>query len=246
VDVVAGSGAAAFFTDGFESGDLSNVQGGFDWQTADPDVTVQAGRGTNASYGLQFRFVGVPAGSDSGAECRFDMGALYSEVTIEFDLYVPDGTEAWGGAAYFHRTDSPNNNKFFRLWGSTYSDREKVGASLWRTASGGSNTNAEWSVGGGIGENGTSGQRAELIGSADLGAWMAVKFYVKAPTASTGGIVQIWKNGALLIERANLANYTEGELHAYRYGYLFGAANSGFDSTTYLIIDNVKFYSGVA
>lgn len=245
VDVVAGAGTAAFFTDTFSTGDLSHTEGGASWDLsnagAGDSVAVVSGTG-NTGNGLVFTFGGGASGDDAWAEQNFDLGALYSELTIDFDLYIPDGTEAWGGAAYAHRNDSPSNNKFIRLWGADYSDDEKVGASLFYDAAG-SNINIEWSEAqGGIGVNEQAS--ASFIRAADLGEWMSVRVYAKAPTASTDGVLRIWKNGSLVIERTAMGNYTVGEPHAYRYGYLLGYANSGFASTTKIVIDNVRVYEG--
>lgn len=250
VDVVGGVGITPFFSDGFESGDFSTTQNGVTWSgVGDADVTVQSGRGVDGTKSAQFRFVGTAPGGDAGAERRFDLGALYTELTIAFDLYIPDGTEAWGGAAYAHRADSPSNNKFFRLWPADYNDDTKVGASFWTTTDSGviSKTRSEWvqPQNTSIGEAGVA--RAAFINNSDRGAWIAVKIYCKAATSTANGTMRIYKNGALAIDNSNAVdNYRAALPEGWRYGYLLGAANSGFDATTYLQIDNVKFYAGEA
>jgi hypothetical protein len=249
VDVVGfGAGGSTVFADDFESGDLTHTQGAAAWTGwntgggATAGVgSVQTGRGS-PGYGANFQFTGGASGTDSSVELRFDLGALYTELTVMFDMYIPDGGESWGGAAYAHRNDSPGNNKLIRLWGVDYADDEKVGASLFHNA-GYSNVNAEWSeAGAGIGVNGQAS--AAFIEAGDLGTWINVKVYVKAPTASTDGVLRIYKNGTLLIERTAMDNYAVGEAHAYRYGYLMGWANSGFAATTHVVLDNVVISEG--
>lgn len=238
--------STSFFYDGFESGNFSYTENGVSWTGFDGDVTVQAGRGVDLTHSAQFRFLGTAPGGDASAERRFDLGAIYSELTITFDFYIPDGNESWGGAAYAHRNESPNNNKFFRLWPIDYSDHTKVGASFWRngTAPGISTTRSEWSINyGGIGEKGAA--RAAFINESDLGTWIPVKIYCKAPTASQDGTMIIYKNNAPIISNINTMNSYHPEYPiGWRYGYLLGWANSGFDATTYLQIDNVRFYVG--
>lgn len=237
VDVVKGSGATAFFTDGFSSGDLTHAEGGASW-LASTNTSVQSGRG-NPGYALQYTFSTSAA---TIAEQRFDLGALYNELTIEFDIYIPNGAEPWGGAAYSHVNASPSNHKFFRLWGTDYADKEKIGASLFYE-SGYSEIGPEWDTGGGIGQKLPHGYG--FISLSDLGKWMAVKIYIVAATSTTMGTMKIWKNGTLWIDATGTMNsYEAGEAHAYRYGYLLGAANGGFAGTTYMMIDNVRFYAG--
>ena len=247
-DAIAGPGPTTglMFTDGFETGDKSHTENSVAWGGS-TNAAVQASRG-NPGYALQFTFTGTASGSDATAEQRFDLGALYSELTITFDLYVPDGAEAWGGAAYAHRNDSPNNNKFFRLWPVTYDDRTKVGASLLRSSNQGvsvSDTRSEWAVdGGGVGTKGAAA--ASIITPSDLGTWIAIKLYCKAATASVDGTLQIYKNGALIIDNdGTVDNYHAEHPEGWRFGYLFGWSNSGFDATTYLQVDNVRIYEGV-
>lgn len=250
VDAARNTQLVSFFSDGFETGNLSYTQGGASWgaSAASSDgssVTLVSGAG-NPGYGLVFSYAGeADLAQTSRCEQFFDLGALYTEVTIEFDLYIPAGTESYGGSAYVHRdsTDS-DNNKFIRLWHTTESvDEEKVGASLFRVTGDYSDINAEW--GAAMGVNGQPS--ASFIRASDLGTWINVRFYAKAPSAAANGTIKIWRNGVLIIDRTALVDsYNASELHAYRYGYLLGTANSGFTDTTKFVIDNVKFYVGEA
>ena len=246
-----------FFTDGFESGDLTRTENGAFWYTpntgADDDVSVVTGRG-NPGKSLQFTFTAEPDLALFGfAEARFSLGADYTELTIAFDLYIPSGAEGWGSAAYAHRDSTgSDNNKFFRLWPSTGdTDREEVGASLLLNSvpNGYSAIRSEWNVPEPAGSDMTErGQaKASFISAADLGTWIAVKLYCKAATATTNGTLRIYKNGTLVIDNSEtVANYNAASPHSWRYGYLLGFANSGFTNTTMLQIDNVRFYAGAA
>ena len=233
------------FSDSFASDNLSRDVGPATWNApVNTQVYANRGKGYNtttfATSALQFTFNGTAPGGDAWAEQRFDLGRVYPELLISFDMYIPDGTEAWGGAAYNHRVESPGNNKFFRLWGTGYNDREKVGASLFPDSTGTSYSKirAEWSVGGGgIGEKGVA--RTPFITT--LGTWTSVKIYAKAATTDQYGSMKIWKDDTLVLDNTyGINNYTTGEAHGYRYGYLLGWANSGFTNTTYILLDNVS------
>jgi hypothetical protein len=216
--------ASVIFKDGFETGNLSFTSGGAKW-TDWPDVTVSTTQKRTGSYAAKFHF-------GNWAELRFDLGQLYSEVWISYSLYIPTN--------YTHRVggDGPNN-KFLRIWGNDYADIEKVGYSTW-PSSGNSDLQADWDTGTGIGPKGSG--TSNFISAADKGKWMTVKIYIKSVTASAKGSMKLWKNGVLLIDDSNaVSNYTAGNAHAYRYGYLLGAANSGFADSTDLFIDDVVF-----
>lgn len=236
---VAGSGEL-LFDDTFETGNLNRtVTTGAttaSWITGDSvNVSAQTTQPQSGTYSCRARFAGTEPGlgdaSDATAELRFDLGKLCTEVWITYGLYITAG---------FVYRDS-TNNKFFRLWGATYGDQEKVGASWWGPTSGSNlcRINADWNTGPGMGEHGTD--YAAAITTSDLGTWMTVKIQVKAATAIADGTLKIWKNGTLIINNTDsMDNYTSGEPHAYRYGYLLGWANSGFLAQTDLFIDNVK------
>lgn len=224
--------AAVIFKDDFESGGLLTKLTA-SLTTAlwgdHPQVSVTADRAVSGSRASKFHF-----GSDSNwAELRFDLGKVYPEVWLSISMYVPSN--------YVHRVggDGPNN-KLLRLWGSDYNNWEKVGYSTWPD-NGLSSAAADWGGGGpGVGPKGQ--WAGNFIGSSDLGKWMKIKVQAKAATSSTPGTLRLWKNGVLVLNDSNaLNNYTEGEPHGYRYGYLLGAANSGFAATTDIYIDDVVF-----
>jgi hypothetical protein len=224
------SAAAALFSDGFETGNLSNTQNGVKWDSS-TSTKVDSTILKNGKYSLKFNYAAAAADGDSFSEQRFDLGALYKELWFDFDLYVPSN--------FTHR-DSPgtDNNKFFRLWGVTYDEAEKVGASFWPQGDGYSLVQADWDLGGGPGPNGAIARN--FISSSDRGNWMNVKIHIIAATSAAPGTLQIWKNGTLVIDNSGIVkNYSGSKPNAYRYGYFLGWSNSGFNTETNFFIDNL-------
>lgn len=254
----SGTGTELYFED-WESAALgSNANGrganGFTWggHLGSGGVAVSDWNSNGGTKSMRFSFLGGPAGTQYNAQLAFDLGTGYREVTLEYDIYIPDGTESYGGAAYTHRSHvaplTDSNHKFFRLFPATaanwgYDSTEKVGASLYRKSSTGlSQVNIEFNLGGGMGEGGGAGNtRNDFIEPADLGTWISVKLVCKAPTADvTGpGLIQIWKNGVKVDEWAP-DNYAAGQPHNLQRGYLFGAPNGGFAEDTYIFLDNFR------
>ena len=223
---------AEIASDGFERGALAGPL----WGSA-TSVTVSTDRAHAGSRSAKFHFGGnASLDADAWSELRFDLGAVYPELWLRYRLHIP--------ANFVHRdANSSDNNKFIRLWGSTYSDLEKVGASTWLNApaDGYSALIVDWnSNGDGIGPKGTV--CGQFIAAADRGTWMDVMIHAKAATATARGTFQVWKNGSLAIDGAGTVdNFTAGEAHGYRYGYLLGWANSGFAQDTDFAIDDVVF-----
>jgi hypothetical protein len=230
--------AEIIFQDDFETGDFSTIRGAAKWGIREK-ATVVSDRAVSGSKSAKFHYPGnVDPTKDAWAELRFDLGALYPEVWIEFNLYIPSN--------FVHAAVSPNNNKFFRLWPATYDDRAKVGASFMvdSTAGNVSRMRAEWDSGADTKGMTTRGSFAYgLINSQDLGNWMKIRIYVKSATTSTMGTINIWKNGVLVVENAGTVNAyaTVPPANAYRYGYLLGWANSGYAADTYLYLDDAIF-----
>jgi hypothetical protein len=151
---------------------------------------------------------------------------------IAYKIYYPSN--------YVHRdADGTDNNKFFRLWGTDYNDKEKVGATSENTSGGGSSVRFTWDTGTGQGPKGPS---ATLVDSSNKGRWTSIKIQVVAPTARKKGTLKMWKDGVLILNNENsVDNYNAASRHAYRYGYLLGWSNSGFSKDTYIYIDDVVF-----
>jgi hypothetical protein len=213
--------------DDFESGKLGKPL----W-IGDTYVSVVEGQAVSGTKAARFHFSGSPAG-DALAELRFDLGKPYRDLWFAYSFYIPKN--------YTHRQSG--NHKFFRLWGTDYGDKEKIGASTWGNspADGFSRLRCDWdSTGGGMGEGGKN--YPNFITAADLGTWMRVMIHCEAATAEVKGTIQIWKNGTLIIDNPNqVALYKEGSIHAYKQGYLLGWANKGFAEDTDFYIDDVVF-----
>lgn len=218
--------------DGFEGGIFGPL-----W-IGTTSVSLSSDRAHGGSRAAKFHFAGDPAiTGDAWSELRFDLGAVHPELWIRYQLYIP------GNYAHRDADGASDNNKFIRLWGSTYDDLEKAGASTWLDSppDGFSALITDWNRhGDGIGPKGGAFDR--FIGPADRGTWIDVMIHAKAATATAFGGMRFWKNGVLAIDgTGTMDNYTPGEAHGYRYGYLLGWANTGFAADTDLYIDDVVF-----
>jgi hypothetical protein len=258
----SGTGVASgmlplLFSDDFSSGDLSHTQNGISWASS-TRTAVSSDNSKGGPYSLKFTF-----DANSDAEQRFALGTVRTELMLTFDLYIPTGTEAYGGAAYAIPDVNPNNNKLLRLWRGDQSDGNdgysqfwvKAGASTTRNGSGGAEIarliQEYGKSGGGVGQFG-NGDPTEadaqsydhFITTADRGTWLAIQIHVKAATAAgNNGVIETWKNGTQVASCSALDIYPGSDAeNGFDFGYLLGFANSGFASTTYLFIDNVKIY----
>jgi hypothetical protein len=241
--------AEPIFSDDFESGNLGKSQNGVSWGTSS-SAAVSTDIAHSGTRSLRFSFAGGGAGSDSNAEQRFALGREYSEVDISFYIYYPDGSEGLG-ARYVHRTESPANNKFIRVWKGNTSDGNqgytdqwvKAGVSTWPTGNGDSD------IGGEIGtDTKPTGQynarsKSGAINDSMRGKWTLMRIHMKASTATNrnDGIIEMWANGAQLFRSADLPLYpSNGSSPAFQFGYLLGWANSGFAQATRIYIDDVQ------
>jgi len=248
------------FSDDFSSGDKLKEENGFFW-SGGVRSTVSTLNPRSSTHSIRSVYnARADENSDSWTETRFNLGILYKEIDIQFDLYVPDGTEPWGGAAYYQEdAPGPDNNKLFRLWGSGGRDNsninsytqhhEKIGASLWPEGNGQSRTQQEWNRQAvSIGAKGPSSPG--FIASSDLGKWMTIRFYARLPTelfaddADSDGFYKTYKNGTLILDNP-LNNYSDGYDHGWVDGYVLGWANTGFVEETIMFLDNFVF-KGIA
>src|SRR6185312_8319360 len=95
VGVSLPAGAQTIFSDSFESGDLSHAQGSFKW-ASHTATSVISGFAHTGTHSLKFSFPAGTPSQGSWAEQRFNMGANYQELYIEWYAYYPDGTEGLG------------------------------------------------------------------------------------------------------------------------------------------------------
>jgi hypothetical protein len=239
----------AFFSDDFASGDTSKAENGFSWN--DRSFPVSQGFGHGDDHALRFEFGPDPAGDDSSAELRFELGRQVEEVWIELWVYYPTGDEGLGSARYEHRDDeSSDNNKFLRLWRGEYDERPKVGASTLPTAdgSGGGNSrmineyNPIGSSMGGFGSGGSAWVTDDDPDTCHRGEWTRVRMYfsVSEPGASNGA-ARWWVGDTLVYEATDLPNDAEDPANNHlERGYLLGWANSGFTELTHVYVDDVS------
>jgi hypothetical protein len=251
--------SADIFVDDFESGSTSKTMNGVRWRTgsATSVVTDIAHSGTRS---LKFVFKGVSSGDDSFAEQRFDLGADYKEITVEFWAYYPNGSEGLG-AKYEHRNDtSTDNNKFIRVWKGDTSDGNNGYSSYWikggastLPASGGSSIIGEYGwngsgVGRQPGDVPDAGSYSSFITSAQLGKWTKFRFHAKAATTGKGdGVLELFRDDVKVLGATNLPWYPHnGQTSAFNMGYILGWANSGFSQTTNIYVDDVRISTGAS
>lgn len=242
--VPSGGSSMPFFADNFDSGTKTNANG-FSWSSSGSRVTVSAERAFSGTHALRFRFGPDTLGGDSSAEQRFTLTENLAEIWIEYMLFVPTN--------YFHRTDSPANNKFIRLWGDSYSAANKVGASTMPALSGASTIAFEynyesWGDGTlGFGPSGVSGARSPSSGFAGesmRGKWTRVRIHARHVSGANtrDGVLRMWLDGELAVSFLNVPQKYDSARPYWNAGYLLGWANSGYATETVLFIDDVKLY----
>lgn len=224
--------AVVIAEDNFDTGVKSSLWKDFAYTTVEK-LPSESGRD---GYGLKFWYRGNSSDiEDATAEARFDLNKEYTEVLIEFDLFVP--------LNYRHLmpSDKVANNKFLRLWQTNYSEGEQIGAgTLVQDNNGTSIIGTDhklypnWGISTGV------KQARNFITADDLGKWISIKIYASAPTDQHPGSIRIYKNKYLLLDDTNIANILPGT-QGWRYGYLLGWANSGFREDTIFYMDNVRF-----
>ncbi|GGY82240.1 hypothetical protein GCM10011613_28740 [Cellvibrio zantedeschiae] len=218
--------------DNFESGVHSSLWNGFSYVSV-AKLPQETGR---TGYGLKMWYKGTALDtSDADAEARFDLKKEYTDLLIEFDLFIP--------ANYKHVTPSDRaaNNKFLRLWQVSYSEGEQIGAgTIPQDNTTTSIIGTDYKRFPNWGVSTAVKQSRDFITPEDLGHWMAIKIYARAPTDTSNGVLRIYKNKYVVLDDTNIANILPGT-QGWRYGYLLGWANSGFREDTILYIDNVRF-----
>lgn len=258
-----------YFADKLIGGVRRGSQSGYGWLSNTSEVTIDSRNPyPGDTHSLFFLF---PAAGGT-PEQRFILGQNLTEIYLGWYRYIPNGSEGTGSAAYFHRNGpSSDNNKELRLWDSYAGDpdtsyaneRVKTGGStipeptsggydnldinnqiIWRDASGAliRYGDAGWPAPPPFGYSSWT-----VVG--DLGTWMKTQFYAKLESANDAhdGIVQWWKNGTLVFSNTGLAFRDYQDLgNWFKYGYLYGAANSGFDNDTILQVTRFRMASTLA
>ena len=204
------------------------------------------GLANSGSHSLCFLYHGKPSGQDSTAEQKFELGRPVTEVWVKYFIRFPRN--------YFHRADSPSNNKFFYFWSKDYQDEgDEVSWHLWASGDTGNSvltyvTFDEY----GHHPNLKDGIPKPVFvdRSRDLERWIKVILHWKRQSGpdEADGVVQVWasdRDGSLrnLISATNLT-HTWGRYSNYNFvdrGYVLGWANSGFEQDTDICIDDISF-----
>ncbi len=225
------STAGVLYENGFESSTVTAQQNG---------ISLGGGAGTGVSSvraykgtkSLEFRFDGGPLKTDAWAERRIRFGKPYSEVWVKYDLYVP--------ANYFHRNDSPSNNKFFAIFNNGYKPGYQVNFSMYPSGSGDSLARIHYYKNGR--EQSSDNLPSKLLfGTSDRGRWHRIVMHFKVPAtlSSADGVMRLWKNGESIISVTNLASNGTSGLNYIDEAYILGWSNSGFNETTYMYVDDL-------
>jgi len=234
---------AAFFTDGFESGDLSHTENGAFWFSGGgQDATVSSTRAHSGTRSMRFEY--APEPDHLWSEERFNLGDPKTDVYIQYWV--------WFDSNYVHAS-SGNNNKFIRIWSenSAYEgDPVKMGASLLYDATYMATMQGEMGEAGGdtpsclasIGQFHTLGTWPI---AENLGRWALFEWHFKLDSGAGDGALELWVDGVKEIDGTSLSFIgapcgAEGSRY-FRVGYLFGYDNARFAETTYMYVDDVKF-----
>ena len=245
----ASGGVSPFFEEQWASGDFTQEAGGFSWG-ATTNVVILTDNPHSGTYSARFRYVGKTNPGFAFAELRFTMSPL-QEVWFEYYIYIPDGNEAYGGAAYAHRTpiSGSSNNKFWKV------AELHSGAAVTALLEGYPSTTEDWITrprpmwgcpldGQASSERGMTHSDA-TVDATDLGAWHLFQFHIKvSDVGQANGAWQFKKDGGYVVNETALENDPTQTANAfYKVGYLMGWSDSGFDETTYIFIDDIKFYN---
>jgi len=241
----------SIFFDDFSSGDLSKTGNGFAWGSSD-----------NSSVVSQKLRIAYPASANM-AEQRFTLGTnKYKELWVKYDLYVsPDCNHQPDGG-------SDNNKGHIMLWSNTNGTSANDGYNApgemlfslelnpHSNGDGGSFiaprihgfTSANVNI---IDYNGANEAICPNgIVVADKGISRQFIIHVKSATylgagdntnyygAAADGVLEIWKDGVLLMRNLELGLYNEEAWQGFNRGYLFGARNAVNSVADYLDIDN--------
>lgn len=239
-----GGGASPFFSDGFESGDLSHTENGASWLGTPFSDSLGARTPSQTlprtgSWSCLFRYNG------GSAELRYNVGANRPEMWMEWYWFPP--------ADWFHLSDGLNNNKFFALWGGTDYQGADIAYLIIEFSSDGVNNsgNANMRL-----LRAPSGSRPSVeptaqklflggAGPAVKGQWNRIRVHVDVGTGAgnNDGVWEIWVNDTKLYDLQSMDFYPSGGTHPYwTMGYFMGSFNQeGSDDSFY--IDDVKMYA---
>lgn len=253
-------GPVALFADDFENGFTPAKAGEAGWGPLGPNVALSTDVAHSGTHSLRFTFIGKPDCQDSTAEQRFSLGRQLPEVWLDFWVLFPAGGEG-GSARYYHRwqypccpaSSSQDNNKFLALWGANYQAPPLMVVQTWTTTLAGSvkpTTPGDSRIQPAFSKAGTANtvyngaNHMAFVTDADRGRWMRVRAHAKVATmGQSDGVVELWKDDALVCRNAGLPFYdATGAANYLASGYLFGWSNSGFTETTHIYVDDFRIY----
>lgn len=182
------------------------------------------------------------SGSSVGArpELRFNLRGQYPELWIKFEMFLP--------LNYRHRRlPNPGNNKLLLVYTFdpvNYSRIQYMSYNTWPEPDGSSvvTFNGAYNY---ADRGHTRPAVPWRFGTPDdLGRWRAYLYHFKlsnSPTALNGAS-RVWRDGDIVVDMQNL-NYHTPDKNYFDEGYIFGAANSGFDEDTVIKMRNIQFSS---
>jgi hypothetical protein len=182
---------------------------------------------------LRFRF--TPA---AYAQQNAIISENKTEVWFQYDLYVDTDFD--------YQNTSPNNNKFIRLWGDDYGERNKVGASLFYNGSYEENTTLryEYVQHGETGVETNGSPSVQFVPTAGLGTWRQFRLHFKIVSSdgAADGVFQLWIDGTLVYDLdAVNQRYVTG-VNYWNALYLFGSDNAEYLVTTDFYLKAFKAY----
>lgn len=263
------SAVTPFFEDSFTGGQV-NPSNGFTYSNDRGALTnctvVAAATGeveAGFTHSLRTRYGAQAIGLNaSNGQINFSLGRSCNEIAIEWRVHIPSN--------YTHRNNynpgppvAPisDNNKFIHLWATSYSngyhqpnlELNTNGATLDNPSDGKSYTRPVMRYSSGS----KAGQLTDIPGGGTLligesapmvpGTWNTVRFYAKKETVqgAADGIWKLWVNGTIIHNFTGLAMGASDPTKFaddINYGYLLGAANSGFTNQTDFHTQWIKFY----
>ena len=235
----------------FDTGDKSETMNGWSFVGGNPTVQpipAALPGGLATTYALRHRHTT----GNGNQEQRFIMGQNLTGLFIGRYFWIPDN--------YFHRDGpSSDNNKWTRLWSGNMADG-KMGYSQYHVK-GGFSTDPTSPVTGdsrmrceygfsnsGCGQDGV-GQRGTgftpVVFEAGAGRWYKIVEEIRLSSAPgmSDGVLRMWVDDVLVADHDDLDFYSRcpSGSHYFNRGYIEGASNSGWNSTTDLYTARLRF-----
>lgn len=240
---------ALYFEDDFESGDLSKTAttGTELWSWGGYEPGVDSNGAYSGTYSSRLNYGPDALGEDSRDELSFKLGKVMSEIWLEYYIWYPSN--------YFHRSDSPSNNKFLQLsYNGKTSQILTIESLVQDSAAGNSkmkrfmstSENLDGSSNWPLSQT-TNPDVQNFIGAGSefavrLGQWTQVRVHYRAsPDGIANGIAEIYFNGTLFkaLEWPFWDDQFGGAING---GYINGWSNSGFTELTTIRHDRVQVF----